>query len=240
MDKIAHCCLIDGGSGPSVMSKIIMEELGFSCTNENTRSMLSYNSLQQTTIGEIKDVTLVLCAHPEIRTTLNIQVIDMPVSNYSIILGRYWKALTGGYLSLDGTHLSVPQNGKNIIVLREGIISPYIESVPQSSVNYIEEDLGVYSIFSEEDNARLERINLYDDMWHMKFDGSCSNEGNGVDIILVSPTGRIHNLSYSLEFSYTNNITKFKALLLGIEKSLNIGCGHLSIFGYSELVVNLI
>jgi hypothetical protein len=102
MDKISHCCLIDGGSGPSVMSKIIMEEIGLSCTNENTRSMLSYNSLQQTTIGEIKDVTLVLCAHPEIRTTLNIQVIDMPVSNYSIILGRDWKDLMGGYLSLDG------------------------------------------------------------------------------------------------------------------------------------------
>jgi hypothetical protein len=87
MDKIAHCCLIDGGSGPSVMSKIIMEELGLSCRNENDRSMLSY-SLQQTTIGYIKDVTLVLCAHPEIRTTLSIQVTDMPVINYSIILGR--------------------------------------------------------------------------------------------------------------------------------------------------------
>jgi hypothetical protein len=115
MDKIAHCCLIDGGSGPSVMSKIIMEELGLSCTNENARSMLSYNSLQKMTIGKIKDVTLVLCAHPEIRTTLSIQVIDMPVRNYSIILGRDWKALTGGYLSLDRTHLSIPQNGKNII-----------------------------------------------------------------------------------------------------------------------------
>jgi hypothetical protein len=90
MDKIAHCCLIDGGLGPSVMSKIIMEELGLSCTNENSRSILSYNSLQQMTIGEIKDMTLVLCAHPEIRKTLNIQVIDMPVSNYSIILGRDW------------------------------------------------------------------------------------------------------------------------------------------------------
>jgi hypothetical protein len=129
MDKIAHCFLIDDGSGPSVMSKIIMEELGLSCTNENARIMLSYNSLQQTTIGEIKDVTLVLCAHPKIRTTLNIQVIDMPIRNYSIILGRYWQALTGGYLSLDKTHLSVPQNGKNIIVLRERRISPYIESV---------------------------------------------------------------------------------------------------------------
>jgi hypothetical protein len=88
MDKIAHCCLIDGGSCPSIMSKIIMEDLGLSCTNGNSRRMLSYNSLQQSTIGEIKDVILVLCTHPEIRTTLNIQVIDMPISNYSIILGR--------------------------------------------------------------------------------------------------------------------------------------------------------
>jgi hypothetical protein len=70
MDKIAHCFPNDGGSGPIVMSKIIMEDLGLSCTNEIARSMLSYNSLQQMTIGEIKDVTLVLCAHPEISTTL--------------------------------------------------------------------------------------------------------------------------------------------------------------------------
>jgi hypothetical protein len=150
MDKIAHCFLIDSGLGPSVMSKIIMEELGLSCTNENSGSNLSYNSLHQSMIGEIKDVTLVLCAHSEIRTTLNIQVIDMPVSNYSIILGRDWKALTGGYVSLDGTHLSVPRNGNNIIVLREEIISPYIESIPQPSVNYLEEDLGIYSIFVDE------------------------------------------------------------------------------------------
>jgi hypothetical protein len=112
MDKISHCCLIDGGSGPSVMSIIIMEELGLSCTNENARSMLSYNSLQQTTIGEVKDVTLVLCAHPEIRTTLNIQVIDMSINNYSIILRRDYQASMSGYLSLDGTHLSIPQNEK--------------------------------------------------------------------------------------------------------------------------------
>jgi hypothetical protein len=71
------------------MSKVIMEELGLYCRNKNARSMISYNSLQQTTIGDIKYVTLVLCAHPEIRTTLNIQVIDMHVRNYSIILGRY-------------------------------------------------------------------------------------------------------------------------------------------------------
>jgi hypothetical protein len=119
MDNIAHCCLIDGGSGPSVMLKIIMEDLVLSCTNENPRSMLSYNSLQKTTIGEIKDVTLVLCVDPKIRTTLDIQVIDMPIRNYSIILGRDWKALIGGYLSLNGMHLSVHQNGKKIMSLEK-------------------------------------------------------------------------------------------------------------------------
>jgi hypothetical protein len=99
----------------------------------------------------------------------------MPVRNYSIILGRDWQALMGGYLSLDETHLFIPRNSKNIIVLREGRISPYIESVPQPNVKYIEEDLGVYSIFVEEDNIPLEKNDLDDGMWHMHFDGSCSN-----------------------------------------------------------------
>jgi ribonuclease HI len=57
---------------------------------------------------------------------------------------------------------------------------------------------------------------------------------------LVSPTGKIYILSYRLEFACTKNVTKFEALLLGIEKSLNLGCGHLLVFGYSKLVVNLI
>jgi ribonuclease HI len=240
MDKIAHFFLINGGSSPSVMSKIIMEELHLSCTNENSRSMLSYNSLQQSTIGEIKDVTLVQCAHIKIRTTLIIQVIDMSVSNYSIILRRDWKALTGGYLSLDGTHLSVPHNGKNIIVLREGIISPYIERIPQLNVNYLEEDLGLHSIFVDEGNTTLEKIDLEEGMWHMHFDGSCSNEGNGDVIILYSPIGKIHNFYYRLEFPCTNNVTEFEALLLGIENAYNLGCDHLTIFGDSELVVNLV
>ena len=185
-------------------------------------------------------MTLVLCAHLEIRTTLSIQVIDMPVIKYSIILGRDWKYLMGGYLSLDETHLPIPWNGKNIIVLREGRISPYIESVPRPNVNCIEEDLGVYSIFVEEDNIPLEQIDLDDGMWNMHFDGSCSNKGNRAGIILISPVGKIHNFSYRLEFACTDNVTELESFLLGIENTYNIGCGHLSVFGDSELVVNLV
>jgi hypothetical protein len=148
--------------------------------------------------------------------------------------------LTGGYLSLNGTHLSVTRNGKNIIVLREGRISPYIESIPQPNLNYIEEDLGVYSIFVNEDNTTLEQIGLEDGMWHIHFDGSCSNDWNGYGIILFSPVGKNHNFSYRFEFSCTNNVTEFEALLLGIENAYNLGCGHVTVFGDSELVVNLV
>jgi ribonuclease HI len=98
----------------------------------------------------------------------------------------------------------------------------------------------VYSIFAKEDNIPLEEIDSNDESWRMHFDGSHSNEGNGAGIILVSPAGKIHNLSYRLEFACSNNASEFKALLLGIENSLNLGCGHLSVFGNSELVVNLI
>jgi ribonuclease HI len=98
----------------------------------------------------------------------------------------------------------------------------------------------VYSIFVEEDNIPLERIDLDDELWHMHFDGSHSNEGNGTSITLVSPAGKIHNLSYRLEFACTNNAVEFEALLLGIENALNLGCGQLSVFRNSELVVNLI
>jgi ribonuclease HI len=74
----------------------------------------------------------------------------------------------------------------------------------------------------------------------MHFDGSCSIEGNGADIMLYSPVGKIHNFSYMLKFACTNNVTEFEALLLGIENAYNLGCGHLAIFGDSELIVNLV
>jgi ribonuclease HI len=98
----------------------------------------------------------------------------------------------------------------------------------------------VYSIFSKEDNIPLEKFNLDDCMWHMYFDGSCSNEENGVGIVLIYPAGKIHNFSYRLEFSCMNNVTELKAFLLGIENAYNLGCGHLSNFGDFELVVNLV
>jgi hypothetical protein len=81
--------------------------------------------------------------------------------------------------------MSLHKNGNKIIVLMERRISLYIEILPQPHVNYVEENLGVYSIFLEEDDdSILISLEPKDKMWDMHFDGFCSNEGNRVGIIL--------------------------------------------------------
>jgi hypothetical protein len=80
--------------------------------------------------------------------------------------------------------------GKNSIALREGQISSYIESVLRSNVNFVEEDIGVYYIFLEEnDNNVTWSIDPKDGIWHVHFDGACSNEGNGVRYLTLLSFG---------------------------------------------------
>lgn len=87
--KITHSFLIDGGSRPNIMYKLTMEQLGLTCTCE-AKNMLTFKKRVQPTIGQIKDLTLTICAHPEVKTTCNFLVADMDVGNFSMILGREW------------------------------------------------------------------------------------------------------------------------------------------------------
>jgi ribonuclease HI len=57
---------------------------------------------------------------------------------------------------------------------------------------------------------------------------------------LYSHVGKIHDFSYRLEFACTNNITKFEVLIPGIENTFNLGCYHVTIFGDSEMMVNMV
>ena len=109
----------------------------------------------------------------------------MLINNFSIILGRDYQVLTNGYISLYGSHMSLPKNGKNIIVPREDRICRYIEIVPKPHVNYIEQSFGVYFIFCEDDDEYVVCcINPKDAIWNMHFDCFRLNEGNGEDILL--------------------------------------------------------
>jgi hypothetical protein len=47
-----------------------------------------------------------------------------------MILRHEWQQLTDSYLSLDGSHMLLPLDHENIIILREPTTIPCIESIP--------------------------------------------------------------------------------------------------------------
>ena len=93
---------------------------------------------------------------------------------------------------------------------KEEIIVLCIENLPQRRVNLVEDDLGIYSIFTKEeiDIASTEKPpGDSQEIWKMFFDGPSSQHGNGVGVVLHSDFGKRRTFSFWLNFIYTNNTT---------------------------------
>ena len=69
------------------------------------------------------------------------------------------------------------------------------------------------------------------------FDGSACKEGQGVGVVLVSPSDTCFELSSRLEYFCTNNQAEYEALLFGLEVLESIGVKHVEAFGDSLLIV---
>lgn len=71
--------------------------------------------------------------------------------------------------------------------------------------------------------------------WQMYFDGSSMQGGAGAGIVFVSPNGAVYHHEYRLEYSCTNNMAEYEALIHGLELALNLlNRGHCSPYFMSE------
>jgi ribonuclease HI len=77
-------------------------------------------------------------------------------------------------------------------------------------------------------------------VWKMIFDGSSSREGVGVGVVLVSPSQETISLSYKLEFEATNNLAEYKALVLDLRTTKDMGIEEISVFGDVEMIIQQI
>jgi hypothetical protein len=73
--------------------------------------------------------------------------------------------------------------------------------------------------------------------WKLYFDGSVCKNGQGVGIILISPNGAKVGMLSRLDFSCTNNQTKYEALLFGSIMLWSMEVKHVEAYGDSLLVV---
>jgi ribonuclease HI len=69
------------------------------------------------------------------------------------------------------------------------------------------------------------------------FDGSVCKDGQGVVIVLISPSGAEFEMSSRLDFYCTNNQIEYQALLFGLIMLRSMGVKHVEAYGDSLLVV---
>ena len=84
------------------------------------------------------------------------------------------------------------------------------------------------------ENIKNEKIN---EVWQMYFDGAYSKTGEGAAIVIISPSDKIYNFVFRLEFEASNNVVEYEALLLGLETAKDMGIKMLNIKCDSYLVV---
>jgi hypothetical protein len=74
--------------------------------------------------------------------------------------------------------------------------------------------------------------------WKLYFDGSTCNDGQGIGIVFISPSGACFVMSSRLEYFCTNNQVKYEVLLYGIEILESMGVKQVEGFDDSLLVVH--
>ena len=72
----------------------------------------------------------------------------------------------------------------------------------------------------------------------MFFNGSHTQNGDGIGILFITPHRYTIPKSYKLLFPCTNNIVEYEALLNGVKLALEWRITELHIFGDSQLVIN--
>ena len=71
----------------------------------------------------------------------------------------------------------------------------------------------------------------------MKFDGSSTTQLGGVGVVLYHEEDKVVELSFKLEFLYSNNTAEYEAYLTGLATALKVGVKHLRVMGDSNLVI---
>jgi len=74
--------------------------------------------------------------------------------------------------------------------------------------------------------------------WTLYVDGSATSGGSGVGVIVVSPTGRVHEQALKLLFKASNNEAEYEALLVGMDLCCTLEAEHLCAFSDSQLIVS--
>ncbi|XP_058223017.1 uncharacterized protein LOC131332738 [Rhododendron vialii] len=75
------------------------------------------------------------------------------------------------------------------------------------------------------------------DAWRLTVDGASNVHGAGAGIVLVSPSGTVHESVVLIGYTATNNEAKYEALIAGLQLALRLDADSVHVFCDSQLIV---
>ncbi|XP_043702827.1 uncharacterized protein LOC122652990 [Telopea speciosissima] len=73
--------------------------------------------------------------------------------------------------------------------------------------------------------------------WQLYFDSTTNQKGFGAGLLLITPEDFYLPMAFCLEFSCTNNISKYEAYVIGLEMALSVGVERIKVFRNSSVVI---
>ena len=74
--------------------------------------------------------------------------------------------------------------------------------------------------------------------WNLHFDGAVGKDGPGVGFCINGLEHENIICSYKLYFDCTNNVSEYEALIMGIEKLIELKVKNVYIYGDFDLIIN--
>lgn len=71
----------------------------------------------------------------------------------------------------------------------------------------------------------------------MCFNGAINQRGNGVRVVLISPTNALIPIVVRLCYTCTNNIVEYEACIVSLKAVIDLGITKLKVFSNSTLVI---
>lgn len=78
---------------------------------------------------------------------------------------------------------------------------------------------------------------FFGDAWRLNVDEASNVNGAGLGIVLVSPSGTVHESVVSIDFPATNNEAEYEALIVGLTLALRLIADSVHVLCDSQLVV---
>jgi len=199
-DSMLYNCMLDFGASHNLMPKTIMDHLNLDITR-SYHDLYTFDSKRVSCLGLIKDLVVTLAQIPVKSVVLDIVVTDIP-PKFGMLLSRSCCAKLGGTLQMHMSYATIPvYGGEQLRLYRE---VRFVHTVcktdqPRNHPIYaIDQDFGCFQLFSNqthETKAKIEDVierpvPNQTDVWKLLFDGSCTKDGAGAGVVLISPEKR--------------------------------------------------